>query len=215
MELLNNLEVRILGSLIEKELATPQYYPLTLNALTNAANQKSNRDPVMEIDETSVLRILENLREKKLIWQVSEAGARVVKYKHNITAIYAFTPPEVAILCELFLRGPQTLGELRTHTARFYQFENLEVVEVALQGLIEKGPFVQKLPREIGRKENRYAHLLCGEVKIESAALVQGTVIEVMAENKRIEALEQEVFSLRQEIGQLKEQFEIFKKQFE
>jgi len=155
--LLSTLEVRVLGCLIEKEITTPEYYPLSLNALTNACNQKSNRDPVMSIDETTVARLLEDLRYKKLIWKVTTTGGKVAKYKHNISAIHQFSLPEISILCELFLRGPQTLGELRTHTTRFHEFKNLEEVEELLQKLVnaEKGPFVQKLPREIGRKENR------------------------------------------------------------
>ncbi|MBI5788057.1 MAG: YceH family protein [Candidatus Schekmanbacteria bacterium] len=211
--LLSPVEVRILGSLIEKELTTPQYYPLSLNALTNACNQKSNRDPVMELNDEELSIVLEELRFKKLIWQVSSAGDRVDKYKHNIQAINNFAIQEISILAELFLRGPQTLGELRTHTARFYEFESLDEVEKILQGLIDdpKGPFVQKLPREAGRKENRYAHLLCGEVIIES----QPDQGEIQIKTPRLEALEREIAFLKEELVRLKEQFNLFKKQFE
>ncbi len=217
MDILSLLEVRILGSLIEKELTTPEYYPLSLNALTNACNQKSNRDPVMSIDETTVARVLEELRYKKLIWKVTITGGKVAKYKHNISTIHEFSLPEVSILCELFLRGPQTLGELRTHCARFHEFQSLEAVEAVLQGLAasEKGLFVQKLPREFGRKECRYAHLFCGPVKVDDTPPPEAAVIEVQAENKRIEALEQEVSALKAELGNLRDQFYSFKKQFE
>jgi uncharacterized protein YceH (UPF0502 family) len=218
---LTPIEVRILGALIEKEITTPQYYPITLNALTNACNQKSNRYPVMNLDDKTVVRILEELRfDHKLTWRVSEAGARVPKYKHNISVIHEFSPQEVSLLCELFLRGPQTLGELRSHTARLCEFENLEEVEEVLQNLInaEQGPFVQKLPREAGRRENRYAHLFCGEVKVDEdklKPLLEPATIEVQAENKRIEALEENLSKMKEELAALKEQFDTFKKQFD
>lgn len=215
--LLSPVEVRILGALIEKDITTPQYYPLSLNSLTNACNQKSNRDPVMNLDEKTVVRVLEELRYKKLIWQVTTAGGRVSKYKHNISTIDEFSLQEISILCELFLRGPQTLGELRTHTARLSKFDSLEEVEAVLQKLMEneKGPFVQKLPREIGRKENRYAHLFCGEMEVDLSPPLERAAIEVQAENKRIEVLEQEMALLKEELNALKEQFYLFKKQFE
>jgi uncharacterized protein YceH (UPF0502 family) len=219
--ILSPVEVRILGALIEKETTTPKYYPLTLNALTNACNQKSNRNPVMNLDDKTVVRVLEELRfNHKLIWHVTTAGGRVAKYKHNISAICEFSPQQISILCELFLRGPQTLGELRTHTARIYDFETLEEVEELLQKLIddEKGPFVQKLPREAGRRENRYAHLFCGEVKIDYEKIrppFEPATMEVFAENKRIEALERNLSLIKEELCNLKEQFDSFKKQFE
>lgn len=218
---LSPIDVRILGALIEKEITTPQYYPISLNALTNACNQKSNRDPVMNLDEKTVVRTLEELRfNHKLIWQVSEAGARVPKYKHNISVIHEFSQQEVSILCELFLRGPQTLGELRSRTARLCEFDNLEEVEKVLQDLIdaEQGPFVQKLPREAGRRENRYAHLFCGEIEIDEDKLrpaLESAALEVQAENKRIEALEKDISAIKEELAALKEQFHTFKKQFD
>ncbi len=215
--LLSPIEVRILGALIEKENTTPDYYPLTLNALTNACNQRSNRYPVMRLDEKTIVRVLEELRFKKLTWQVSTAGSRVPKYKHHMSTIDDFSLQEISILCTLFLRGPQTLGELRTHTARLCEFESLEQVEEVLQQLInsEKGPFGQKLPREIGRRENRYAHLFCGEVEIDLNPPLEPAAIEVQAENKRIEALEQDMSNIKEELSALKEQFYLFKKQFE
>lgn len=219
--ILSAIDVRIIGALIEKEITTPEYYPLTLNALTNACNQKSNRYPVMNLDEKTVVRLLEELRfDHKLIWQISTAGSRVAKYKHNISVIDDFSPQEIALLCELFLRGPQTLGELRTHTARLCGFENLDEVEGLLQKLVDRdtGPYVQKLPRETGRRENRYAHLFCGEVEVDDDKLkppLEPAAIEVLAENKRIEALEKEITVIKEELGNLKEQFHLFKKQFE
>jgi hypothetical protein len=217
--LLSPVEVRILGALIEKEITTPQHYPLSLNALTNACNQKSNRDPVMNLDEKTVERTLAELRFKKLVWKTTAAGDRVTKYKHSISAIHEFTQKEVNVLAELFLRGPQTLGELRTHTARFGEFEDLEEVENVLQNLIdaEQGPFIIKLPREIGRRENRYAHLFCGEVKVATERLepLQESEIEkLQTENKRMEVLEQEIALLKDELNNLKEEFISFKKQF-
>ena len=222
MELiLSAIEIRILGALIEKEITTPHYYPISLNALTNACNQKSNRNPVMNVDEKTVVRTLEELRfHHKLIWQVTTAGGRVAKYKHNISTIYEFSLQEISVLCELFIRGPQTLGELRTHTGRLCEFESLEEVEDIIQKLInaEQGPFVQKLPREVGRRENRYAHLFCGEIEVGDEKFkppLEPAALEVQSENKRIEALEEEVSSIKEELGDLKEQFCLFKKQFE
>lgn len=218
--LLSPVEVRILGSLIEKELATPQYYPLSLNSLTNACNQKSNRDPLMALDEHTVEKAVDRIRNTKLVWRVSTMGNRVSKYEHNICQIKDFTLQEKSVLCELFLRGPQTVGELRTHAGRFCELGTLEEVEALLQGLIddtEKGPFVQKLPREMGRRENRYAHLFCGEVVIDSESRepVDTYTVTVHDEIKRIEALEAEIADLKSELVGLKEKFEIFRKQFE
>ena len=218
--LLSPVEVRILGALIEKELATPQYYPLSQNSLTNACNQKSNRDPVMALDEESVLNAIKILRKSKLVWRVETMGSRVEKYEHNISEIHEFTQQEIGILCELFLRGPQTVGEIRTRTARFCKFESLDEVEAVLQNLIDDtniGPFVQKLPREMGRRENRYAHLFSGEVVIdtETNEKVDEYTVTAQDELKRIEALELQVPELRAELAALREQFEEFKKQFE
>lgn len=160
---LNPIEVRILGALIEKETATPDYYPLTLNSLVNACNQKSSRDPVMDLDETQVENALDSLRNQRLVWQVKVQGSRVVKYEQNMKNIADFSKSELALLCVLMLRGPQTAGELRTRTTRLIEFHGLSAVEHSLQKLIdhEKGPFVLKMPREPGQKECRYAHLFC------------------------------------------------------
>ncbi len=220
--LLSSVEVRVLGALIEKELTTPQYYPLSLNSLINACNQKSNRNPIMNLDEETVKWTLDELRFKKLAWKTTAAGDRVSKYKHSISAVYKFTKKEVSILAELFLRGAQTLGELLTHTARFVEFKDLDEVETVVQNFIdtEAGPFVIKLPREIGRRENRYAHLFCGEVEVKVAAkklepLQESEIKKLQMENKRLHVLEEEIALLKDELENLREEFIAFKKQFE
>ncbi|MBI5207202.1 MAG: YceH family protein [Candidatus Firestonebacteria bacterium] len=214
--ILTPIEIRILGSLIEKELATPDYYPLTLNSLTAACNQKSSRDPVMNIDEQIVIRVLEDLRLKQLVWQTTSMEGRVPKYKHNMK-IFNFSPAETAILCVLFLRGPKTAGELRIHTERLYKFNSIEEVENNLNKLleIEKGPYIIHLPRESGHRERRYAHLFCGEVKVNLSQQEESQALEVKYENQKIENLETEVNRIKKELKDFKEQFEIFKKQFE
>jgi len=217
--LLSPIEVRILGALIEKELATPQYYPLSLNSLVNACNQKSNRDPVMSLDEAAVSGALDQLIKKKLAWRVSTTGNRVLKIEHDIKSIRQFTLKEVSLLCELFVRGPQTLGELRTHTARFCKFLSLDEVNDVIQGLIggDDGAYVQELERELGRREKRYAHLFSGEVVVdtESREKVDTYTINTIDEAKRVDALEVEVARLNDELDRMKEEFNEFKKQFE
>jgi len=222
--ILTPIEARVLGSLIEKQITTPDYYPLTLNALTNACNQKSNREPVMELDEKAVVRALDSLREKHLVWQVKTAGSRVSKYEQDMKKLFKFSPQEIAILCVLLLRGPQTLGELRTRAARMYEFKDLAETEETLQNLMERGeddPFVVKLPRQVGRKESRYAHLFCGEPpSLESGDEDEDfppepARLEIIAENERIAALEQKVADLQAEVEELKHRFAEFAKQFE
>ncbi len=218
--LLNPVEARILGSLIEKQITTPDYYPLTLNALTAACNQKSNRDPVMSLDEKAVLRGLDGLREKQLSWQIKTVGSRTSKYEHNLKGMFKFSRQEIGILCLLLLRGPQTLGELKSRTLRIHSFNDLTEVEAVLQGLTEKqdGTFVIKLPRQTGRKEHRYAHLFCGEPEIKEEAEFPGPEaarLKVMAENERIAELEQKVADLQADVEELKQRFLEFRKQFE
>src|SRR5262245_31849446 len=154
-------EVRVLGSLIEKQITTPDYYPLTLNALTNACNQLSNRDPVVAFDEQTVVRALDGLREKRLATLFSGAESRVAKYKHTLNDALLLTPAEVALLCILMLRGPQTLGELRTRSERLYRFEAMSEVEETLSALAARlpQPLVARLPRQPGTKESRFAQL--------------------------------------------------------
>lgn len=219
--LLNQVEARVLGALVEKQITTPAYYPLTLASLTAACNQKSNRNPVTELDEKDVARAILTLRDKHLAWETAEAGARVMKYSHNLTQHFKFSDQQMAIMCELILRGPQTGGELRTHCERMYPLGDCTQTESILQSLIEfpDTPLAVKLPREPGRRENRYAHLLCGEVVMttemaqppsEAAAL-----ITVRAENERIASLENALQQLRAEVADLNRQFAEFKTQFE
>jgi uncharacterized protein YceH (UPF0502 family) len=204
--LLDDIEVRVLGSLMEKSMTTPEYYPLSLNALTNACNQKSNRDPVVTFDETTVVRALDSLREKQLA--VLSASSRVPKYAEVFAGTRNLVNREVALIMVLLLRGPQTVGELRGRTERAYKFEDLAEAEATLDELEESG-YVTKLPRMAGRKESRYAHLLAGEVQVEEAApRLEPAAIVVRAENERITALEEEVQRLRQEFDKFKREFE-------
>ncbi len=161
---LTDVEIRVLGSLIEKELSTPEYYPLSLNALVAACNQKNNRDPVVEYDEKTVIQGLDGLREKQLAYRIDLAGSRVAKYKHALSDRYPLTRQQVALLCTLLLRGPQTVGELRGRSERIFPFRDLSHVEETLQSLIDEveEPLVILLPKQPGRKEARYFHLFGG-----------------------------------------------------
>jgi len=216
--ILNQVEVRVLGSLIEKEITTPEYYPLTLNALINACNQLSNREPVVSFDEKTVARALESLREKKLAWMVTGVG-RVPKYEHRFAEALQLAEQEAAVLCVLMLRGPQTVGEIRGRTGRLYEFKELEEVELTLQALMAaQAPLVTRLPRQPGTKESRYAHLLSGEVQVEEREVtprLEQATIEVRQENERLARLESELADVKLELDQLKQQFLDFKKQFE
>ncbi len=215
---LNPVEVRVLGALVEKELTTPDYYPLSLNALTNACNQKSNRDPVVEFAETDVVRALDGLRFKGLALQSADGG-RVPKYAHSLAAKLHLDPAELAILCELLLRGPQTLGELRTRCERMHPFADLPAVEAVLTELAEREtPLVLRLPRQAGRKEHRFAHLLSGlpEPPTESDQPgPESATLQVRAENERAAALESEVKALREDLAALRQEFARFREQFE
>ena len=218
--LLNANEIRVLGSLVEKAVTTPDYYPLTLNSLTLACNQLTNRDPVVSFDETTVVRALDGLREKRLASVFTGAESRVAKYKHSLTDALLLTPGEVGLLCVLMLRGPQTLAELRTRTERFQPFESLIEVEEALQGLSARTPqpLVVKLPRLPGTKEPRYAHLLSGPVALaapERTAPLEPATAVVRAENDRLAALAADVTLLRGELAELRQQLAEFRKQFE
>lgn len=221
MNLLNETEVRVVGSLIEKQLTTPEYYPLTLNSLMHACNQISNRDPVVAFDEKAVAQALESLREKNLAYVFYGSDSRVPKYKHVMPEIFHISQPEVAVMCVLMLRGPQTIGELRGRTGRMYEFADLAEVESTLENLAkrEDEPLVAKLPRQAGKKDSRYAHLLSGEIAVEEQPVreprVEPVVREVRAENERITQLESEVVGLHSELAELQKQFEEFKKQFE
>jgi len=217
--LLNDVEIRVLGSLVEKELTTPDYYPLTLNALTNACNQKSNRNPVLVLDETTVVRGLDGLLSKGMATRIHKADSRTPKYQHTLYEKMDLTRAEISILCELMLRGPQTVGELRSRAGRMSQFDSLEETETVLTGLIEREQaLVMKLPRMAGRKERRYMHLLAGKPQMDeavSALKPEAATVQVQAENERISKLEEELTSLRREVETLKRNFMDFRSQFE
>lgn len=218
--ILNDIEARVLGSLIEKQVTTPEYYPLTLNSLMLACNQKNNRSPVTSYDETTVAQALESLREKNFAYVFYGSTSRVPKYKHVLPEVMHLSQPELALICVLLLRGPQTPGELATRGFRLYEFSGLEEVESTLNSLIsrEPDPLVIRLSRQPGQKEARFAHLLSGEVSVDA-------VFEEVAparssgrggvHSDRVATLEAEVERLRGEVLALKEQFEGFKKQFE
>lgn len=199
-------ETRIIGSLIEKELTTPEYYPLTINALKNACNQKSNRNPVVTFDENLLESVLEKLREKALVTRVTGSDMRVAKYRQIFTEELKLLPGEVAVICELMNRGPQTPGELKNRGGRMFNFESLVQVDEVLQSLMNREkPFVIKLPRQPGTKESRYAHLLSGEPDIKAASNIE---IESPTGDERISSLEEKVELLKNELQELKSQFE-------
>jgi uncharacterized protein YceH (UPF0502 family) len=201
-------EARVLGSLVEKEVTTPDYYPLSLNALINACNQRSNREPVMDLDEDTVRLALRRLEDKQLGGRARNADSRVTKYEHWLGEAFNFSRAETALMCVLLLRGPQTPGELRGRTERMHRFEELTDVAAGLQKLMEREPsLVAVLPRQPGTKESRYAHLLSG--KIDAAAFTAPAVYTPPAEgaepDARIERLESELAELRKEMAALRQ----------
>jgi uncharacterized protein YceH (UPF0502 family) len=215
--LLGEIETRVLGSLVEKELTTPEYYPLSLNALVNACNQKSNRDPAMNLDEEAVREALHALDKKGLAGPADNMVSRVSKYEHRLQEAYNFTRHEIAVLAELLLRGPQTPGELRSRADRMHKFDDLGIVQTTLQRLMKREPpLVKVLARQPGTKEARYAHLLGGDVEAppaESATVIAATTSRPSAE--RIAYLENQVEKLQLEVAEIKQQFAAFRKQFE
>lgn len=215
---LSDIEVRVLGSLVEKELTTPEYYPLSLNSLTNACNQKSNRDPVLVLAEEDVVRALDSLRFKQLV-VLSSDGGRVPKYRHLLAEKQGLMPAELAIICELLLRGPQTVGELRTRGERMHHFGDLAAVEEVLQELSQReNSLITLLPRQPGRKEGRYAQLFSGLPECadeNSEAHTEAARQRVAADNERISRLEEEVAALRGEVVALQQQMAEFRAQFE
>ena len=215
--LLSEIEARVLGSLIEKELTTPDYYPLSLNALVNACNQKSNRDPFMNLDEDAVREALRGLNQKELAGPADDMVGRVKKYEHRLQEAYNFTRHEIAVLCELLLRGPQTPGELRSRADRMHRFDDLGIVQSTLQRLMKREPpLVKLLPRQPGTKEARYAHLLSGDVASwESEPEPGPIVISGSSMGEKIARLEGEVAVLQKEVADLKQQLAAFRKQFE
>ncbi len=224
MTLLDAVEVRVLGALVEKETTTPEYYPLSVNALINACNQKSNRDPVMTLDEEAVRRALRSLAEQTMARSAS-GDSRVAKFEHRLNELYNFHRHEIAVLCVLMLRGPQTPGELRTRSERLYAFEDLDAVHAALNLLMRREPpLVKILPRQAGTKESRYMHLLSGDVAPEESVSAVDEVASIGSGNPaglssanadRIRDLENEVNQLRRELETLREQFATFQRQFQ
>jgi uncharacterized protein YceH (UPF0502 family) len=214
---LTPIETRVLGALIEKDITTPDYYPLSLNALVNACNQKNNRDPVMTIDESAVRDALATLQEKRLAGPASGADSRVPKYEHRLQEVFNFDRREVAVVCVLLLRGAQTPGELRGRTDRMYHFEALEDVISTLDRLAQREPpLACVLPRQPGTKESRYMHLFSGEpAEGIAAAPAPELATHSSSSSDRLTHLEEEVISLRRELADVQQQLATFRKQFE
>ena len=214
---LNEMEARVLGALVEKEITTPDYYPLSLNSLVNACNQKSNRDPVTNLDEDSVRDALRTLHDNSLVRSVSAADSRVTKYEHRLQEAFNFDRREAALFCELLLRGPQTPGELRTRAERMHQFDDLSEAQSALQRLMNREPpLVKVLARQPGTKESRYIHLLSGDAKPVSSTA--GREVPAALEREKMDGfsrLSSEMAELRRDMADLKQQFAAFRKQFE
>ena len=218
MSILTPIEVRVLGSLIEKEITTPEYYPLTLNALTLACNQKNNRNPVTALTEVEVEKALDSLREKNLAYVFFGSTSRVPKYKHVAENLH-LSAAEVAVMCVLMLSGAQTAGEIRGRAYRLYEVSGLEEIEQTLHSLSTKDPepLVVKLPRQTGQKEARFAHLLAGEVKMEELDGEHPVSKPTRRANEaeKVVSLEHRVETLAAEVESLRKQFEEFRKQFE
>lgn len=210
--ILNEIEIRILGSLIEKALSTPEYYPLSLNALTNACNQKSNRDPVVNYDENTVSEVCDELEKKGMI-RKSGVG-RVIKYEERFTRERDLVGQESAVLCELFLRGPQTAGELRGRTSRMHAFDSLETLQETLNNLQEWG-YIKRLARLPGHKESRFGHLMTGNPETPRNDVPSDPFPETGGLETRIEQMAADMEALRNELNALKETFTEFRKQFE
>ena len=213
-EHLTEIEARIVSALVEKQLTTPEYYPLTLNALIAACNQKTNREPVVSYDEKTVQNALEDLRDKNIVYIYYGSTSRVPKYKHMLPQLFELEPSETAVLCVLMLRGPQTIGEIKERTGRLYDFRDLNDVNETLEALAKRDePLIVKLERQPGQKEARYAHLLSGEVT--SYTPPERSVPRSAANDERLEKLEQELETVKKELSLFRHEFEEFKKQFE
>ena len=219
-KLLNEVEVRVLGSLIEKQVTTPEYYPLTLNALTLACNQKNNRNPVVSFDEAEVAKAIDSLRKKNLVYLFYGSNNRTPKYKNMMTKVFHLNSKELAVMCILMLRGPQTVGEIRGRADRLYVFTGLEEIEETLNSLLAKDlqALVAKLPRQPGQKEVRYTHLLAGEVSTDNQAEIEDKEIGVAHSQIRADrysSLENQVEALRAQVESFRQDFEEFRKQFD
>jgi hypothetical protein len=219
--ILTALETRVLGALIEKDITTPDYYPLSLNALVNACNQKNNREPVMTLDESLVRDALATLQEKRLAGPASGADSRVTKFEHRLQEVFNFDRREIAVVCVLLLRGPQTPGELRSRTDRMYHFEALEDVVATLDRLAQREPSLARvLPRQPGTKESRYSHLFSGEppASAEDVYVARAPSPATAGEislSDRVRTLEDEVSRLRQDLSEVQQQLATFRKQSE
>lgn len=215
--LLSDVEARVLGALVEKDIITPDYYPLSLNALVNACNQKNNREPVMTLDEEAVRNALDGLQQRKLAGPASGADSRVTKYEHRLQEAFNFTRGETAILCVLLLRGAQTPGELRGRTERMFRFETLDDVQSTLQRLVQREPPLAKvLARQPGTKESRYMHLFAGDTEGANVVPASPPVRNVTEhDDDRIAILENEVRELRRQVADLEQQFAGFRRHFE
>lgn len=217
LTVLNDIEVRVLGSLVEKQVTTPEYYPLTINALTLACNQKNNRNPVTAYSENLVAQAVENLRELNLAYVFYGSTSRVPKYKHVMPEVLHLSQAQLALMCVLLLRGSQTVGELRERASRLHEFSSLEEVEETLTSLISREPetLVTRLPRQAGQKETRFAHLLAGEAAAEAAAEEPSPRRTISRETDRLSSIQEDVAALKTQMEELRLQFEKFKKQFE
>jgi len=214
--ILNAVEARVLGALVEKDITTPDYYPLSLNALVNACNQKNNREPVTSYDEETVRLALRNLSDKRLAGAAGGADSRVTKYEHRLQEVFNFSRPETALLCVLLLRGPQTPGELRGRTERMHHFEHLDDVLSGLQQLMRREPPLAKaLGRRPGTKEIRYAHLLSGDVEAWESPPDAASTSAGSEDSQRIIRLEEQLAALQKEVTELKQQMADFRRQFE
>jgi uncharacterized protein len=214
---MNEIEIRVLGSLIEKQITTPEYYPLTLHSLTTACNQKNNRNPVMSLTEQEVERGLDSLRDKNLAYVFHGSTSRVPKFKHVAPEILQLNPAELAVMCVLMLSGAQTVGEVRTRGSRLHEFTGLEEVDETLRGLSarETEPLVVKLPRQSGQKDARYVHLLSGEPDLSHLEATTTEQSTRRADSERTPQLEEQVQALKQQVEELARQFAEFRKQFE
>jgi len=215
--ILSDVEIRVLGSLVEKQITTPEYYPLSLNAVTLACNQKNNRYPVVSYSEDQVAHALETLREKNLTYVFYGSTSRVPKYKHVMPEVMRLNPAEVALMCVLMLRGAQTPGELRGNASRLHEFSGIDEVEQTLNELSTRDePLVLRLPRQPGQKEVRFVDLLSGTIKVPAFNEAERTPVPARRSgNEQMEKLEQKVEALSTEVERLKQHFEEFRKQFE
>jgi uncharacterized protein YceH (UPF0502 family) len=222
--ILSEIETRVLGSLIEKDITTPDYYPLSLNALVNACNQKNNRDPVMTLEEETVRRALNTLQEKRLAGPASGADSRVTKFEHRLQEVFNFDRREIAVVCVLLLRGPQTPGELRSRTERMYHFEALDDIISTLDRLAQRElSLARVLPRQPGMTESRYTHLFSGEPTVSDVTGTESVASRASSPANagttsvidRLASLEEEVAHLRQELAEVQQQLAAFRRQFE